>query len=165
VSGRHWVVERDPGNKYRGSFTLGDRNVQLPANAVVSVTRGEGFNLWRMIVNAVANQFVMRQMIKLPGLLFAELTGDGRQGFGQTLTVWENRAMVPFRDGGAHHFAKRFLSWVFLGGKVQAYFLTWSADGRIPSVEEAAALSKTYGRYFDGGKLIRKQRRPSGERT
>lgn len=160
VSSPAWRLARDPANKYGGTFVFGDRMVNLPPDAIVSVTRGERFNLWRLIVNSIANQVVMRQMAKTPGLLYAELTGDATQGSGQTLTVWESQAMVPFRDSGAHRFSKRFLSWVFFGGKAQAYFLTWKANGRIPTAAEAANLVKAYGRHFDGGRLLQKQGRP-----
>lgn len=160
MSARTWTFHRDPANKYAGRFVFGDSTIHLPPDAIISVTLGERFNLWRLIVNSIAGQFVRRQMARTPGLLYAELTGDASQGSGQTLTVWESQAMVPFRDRGAHHFAKRFLSRVFYSGKVQAYFLTWTANGQIPTAAEATALVKEYGRHFDGGRLVQKQRRP-----
>jgi hypothetical protein len=157
---RSWTFERDPANKFGGTFVFGDRKIALPQDAVVSATLGERFNWWRLIVNSIATQFIKGQMTRTPGLLYAELTGDAAKGSGLTLSVWESPAMVPFRDSGAHQFAKRFLSWVFYGGKVHAYFLTWAAHGRIPTAVEATELIKEYGRFFEGGKLIRKQRRP-----
>ena len=114
MSRKNWVFGRDPENKLRGSFTLGDRNIQLPVAAIVSVTRGEGLNLFRMIVNAVANQFVMRQMLKTTGLLYAELTGDGRQGFGQTLTRVGEQGDGPVPGEGCTSFRQAVSKLGFL---------------------------------------------------
>ena len=44
---RRWVRYEDPNNKYGATFTLGNKSVDLPKDAVVSVTRGENFNIPR----------------------------------------------------------------------------------------------------------------------
>ncbi|MBV7506537.1 hypothetical protein KW850_14830 [Bacillus sp. sid0103] len=88
---KKWEKQIDPNKKYGGAFILGDRNVEIPPPAVVSVTRGEQFN----------------------------------------------------------------------SGKVQSYFLTWKANGYIPTYEESAEIVTTYGRHFDGGKLVRKAQQPN----
>jgi hypothetical protein len=98
----------------------------------------------------------MRSMGKTENLLYAELTGQVQGGVGQTLTVWKDpKQMNKFRKKGFHNFSRRFFSWVFYSGSVKAYFLTWKLTETIPSSEEAAKFVKEYGRYFEGGKLIR----------
>ena len=100
-------------------------------------------------------------MSKNEDLLYAELKGQLDGGIGQTMTVWkEGKKMNSFRTSGAHNFARKFFSWVFYSGKVQSYFLTWRANGRIPNYEEAAEIVTTFGRHFDGGKLVRQARQP-----
>ncbi|WP_378935008.1 hypothetical protein [Metabacillus herbersteinensis] len=56
----------------------------------------------------------------------------------------------------SHNVARKFFSWVFYSGKVQAYFITWEIKGEIPSSEEATTIIKIHGRHFDGGKLVKK---------
>lgn len=154
---RKWVRHKDPNNKYGGIFTLGNKNVDLPKDAVVSVTRGENFNIPRLIINSILNQFVMKSMVKKENLIYAELTGQLQGGIGQTLTVWkDSKQMNEFRTKGFHNFSRRFFSWVFFSGSVKAYFLTWKLKETIPTAEEAANSVKEYGRYYEGGKLIRK---------
>lgn len=50
-----WVRHQDPNNKYGATFTLGNRDVELPETAIISVTRGERFNIARMIINGIVN--------------------------------------------------------------------------------------------------------------
>jgi hypothetical protein len=156
---REWVRHVDPNNKYGATFTLGDRELELPPDAVVSVTRGEQFNIPRLIINGIVNQLVMKQLAKNENLIYAELSGQMQGGIGQTMTVWRGKDMQKFRDSGAHKFALRFFSWVFYSGKVGAYFHTWRAV-EIPTAEEATAVVKEHGRYFVGGKKIRGGSRP-----
>ncbi len=156
-----WIKHEDPNNKYGATFTLGERGIELPAGTVISVTRGEAFNIPRLLVNGIVNQFVIKGLTKNNDLLYAELSGQLQGGIGQTLTVWKDaKRMNMFRTSGSHNFARKFFSWVFYSGKVQSYFLTWEYEGEIPSTEEATAIVKTYGRHFDGGKLIRKATPP-----
>jgi hypothetical protein len=153
---RDWVKHEDPSNRYGASFTLGNRDMPLPEGAVVSVTRGESFNIPRLIINGLLNQFIMKSMRNNPNLLYAELTGQLQGGIGQTLTVWRHGTdMNRFRTEGWHQFSRRFFRWVFYSGNVQAYFYTWKLTGTIPSSEEATAYVKTHGRHYDGGKLVK----------
>ncbi|WLD91773.1 hypothetical protein [Alkalihalobacillus sp. AL-G] len=158
---KKFVAHPNSQNKFEGMITYGDRDIELSENPLISITLGERFSVWKTIVNAVVSQFVMKQMKKSSGLLYAELKGNIKEGYGFTLTVWESKAMVPFRDRGAHKFAMRFFSWVFYGGKSQAYFLTYKADDVIPTSEEAYQLVKEYGKFIDGGKLVRKAKNPA----
>jgi hypothetical protein len=104
---------------------------------------------------------IMKSMSKNEDLLYAELKGQLDGGVGQTMTVWKaSKEMNSFRTSGMHNFARKFFSWVFYSGKVQSYFLTWKVNGNIPTYEEAAEFVTTYGRHFDGGKLVRKTQQP-----
>jgi len=158
---RAWVKHADPDNRYGATFTLGYRDIELPRDAVISVTRGESFNIPRLMINGVINEFIMKAMIKNEDLLYAELTGQLQGGVGQTITVWKDgKRMNHFRTSGMHNIARKFFSWVFYSGKVQSYFLSWPHEGVLPSTEEITELVKTYGRHFDGGKLIKKANPP-----
>jgi len=157
------MKHQDPSNKYGASFTLGDRTISVPAGAVISVTRGERFNILRLLINGVINQFVMKSLIKNEDLLYAELTGQLQGGIGQTLTIWTNgKRMNKFRTSGWHNFARKCFGWVFYSGSVQSYFLTWEYNGSIPSSEDITSYVKTYGRHYDGGKLVKKSSPPKG---
>lgn len=156
-----WVKRQDPNNKYGAKFTLGNRDVELPETAIISVTRGERFNITRMIINGIVNEIVKKQLTKNENLLYAELSGQLQGGIGQTVTVWKDASsMNYFRTNGAHKFAKKFFSWVFYSGEVRAYFLTWKTGNRIPLDIEIEGIIKKYGKYFDGGKLIRHAQQP-----
>ncbi|UNK20302.1 hypothetical protein MNQ98_09940 [Paenibacillus sp. N3/727] len=156
-----WIKHQDPNNKYGAKFTLGDRDTLLPETAIISVTRGERFNIFRIIINGIVNEFVMKQLTKNEKLLYAELSGQLQGGIGQTVTVWKDgSSMNNFRTKGAHKFATQFFAWVFYGGKVQAYFLTWKISNQIPMDHEIEETIKKYGRHFDGGKLIRQAQKP-----
>jgi len=107
---RTWTKHEDAHNKYGATFTLGDRNVILPPGAVISVTRGEMFNIPRLIINGILNQLIMKKLLKNEDLLYAELSGQLQGGIGQTLTVWKDgKSMNRFRTQGAHNFARKFL--------------------------------------------------------
>ncbi|MEH7307766.1 hypothetical protein [Neobacillus drentensis] len=78
------------------------------------------------------------------------------------MTVWKvAKDMNSFRTSGIHNIARKFFSWVFYSGKVQSYFLTWKANGYIPTYEESAEIVTIYGRHFDRGKLVRKAQQPN----
>ena len=154
---RKWVKHEDPNNKYGATFTLGNKSVSLPNDAVISVTRGENFNIPRLIINGLLNQFIMKALSKNENLLYAELTGQLQGGVGQTLTVWKDpKLMNNFRTKGFHNFSRRFFSWIFYSGNVKAYFHTWKLSETIPSSDEAKKFVLENGRFFHGGKLIRK---------
>jgi hypothetical protein len=159
LKNRKWVQVPNPNDKYSGSLVLGDREVELPPDAIISVTRLENMSLWRTILNFLLTLLVMKQMRKNEGLLYAELTGNMKGGGGNTLSVWKSREMIPFRDSGSHRFSMKFFRWIF-SGKVQSYFLTWKANGHIPTYEEATAIVKKYGKHYDGNSLVRKASRP-----
>lgn len=158
---KEWVKHQDPNNKYGAKFTLGDRSVELPETAIISVTRGENFNILRIMINGSINNFVKKQLLNNENLLYAELSGQLQGGIGQTVTVWKNgRSMNNFRTKGAHKFAVRFFSWVFYSGKVQAYFLTWKISNSIPEENEIEEIVRKYGRHLDGGRLINPAQQP-----
>lgn len=155
-----WVKHDDPNNKYGATFTLGDRNATLPTGTVISVTRGEMFNIPRLILNGILNQFIMKALTRNEDSLYAELSGKLQGGIGQTVTVWKDgKRMNRFKTRGFHNFARKFFSWVFYSGKVQSYFFTWEHQGRLPSSEEITRYLKLNGRHFDGGKLVKKAAR------
>lgn len=159
---RQWITHKDPANKYAARFTLGTREVELPPDAIISLTLGDGFSIGRMIANGVITQFIQRQLLKSAGLIYAELDGDARTGSNLTMSVWSGKAMTKFRDSGAHKIAKNFFSWIFYSGKTQVYFLTCGAKGRIPTTEEGYALARQFGRHFDGGVEVRATKQPHG---
>lgn len=162
MTDRKWIRHMNPENPYAARIVLGDSTIELPEDAVISLTLGEQFSLWRTIVNGLVTVLVQKQLAKNPHLLYSELSGDAKAGNGLTLSVWsgKGRKMGEFRESGAHKFAMRFFSWVFYSGKVQAYFLTFPANGgRIPTAAEATELCHEYGRHFDGGKLVKKASR------
>ena len=161
-----WLKIQDPNNKYGAKFTLGDRNSKLPPGAVISVTRGELFNIPRLLINGMLNHFIMKALTKKENLLYAELTGQLQGGIGQTVTVWrDGKCMNKFRKKGIHNFARKYFSWVFYSGKVQSYFLTFEHTGHLPSNEELTTFVKKYGRHFDGGKLVKKANPPITRKT
>lgn len=150
--------------KKMGSFTLGTRHVVLPSDALISVTLVERMSMGRSLMLSLVNMLlVMGQLKRDPGLLYSELVGaedpDGSK-WGVTLSVWESKAMMPYRDSSGHSLAMRFFSWIFFGRKVQSYFLTCRALGRLPSYEESRSLAQQYGKHFDSGKLNRTARPP-----
>ncbi|MFD1739828.1 hypothetical protein ACFSCX_25515 [Bacillus salitolerans] len=157
---KKFVAHSNPEDKFGGLLSFGSRDIILPQDAIISITLGEQFTTWKTVVNAIVSQFVMKQMKKSEGLLYAELKGHLTEGYGLTMSVWDSKSMVPFRDKGPHKFAMRFFSWVFYGGKSQAYFLTYKANGSIPSIEEAYTLVKKYGKHYNGGKLERSAKKP-----
>lgn len=143
-----------------GLITIGSRDVELPPDAVVSVTRGEHFPGWPYFLNTIGNLIVIRQMLRHPGLLYAELQGMPELSGGQTLSVWRGREMVQFRDNGAHRWAMTALGWTFYSGETDAYFATFAARGRIPTFEDAGAIALAHGKHTHGGKLVRSASRP-----
>ncbi|PWK16441.1 DUF3291 domain-containing protein [Tumebacillus permanentifrigoris] len=156
MSRRKWV--HHPGPR----VTYGERDLsQLGPDALVTITRSEQLGMFRLLVAAVVNQFIMSQMVKRDDVLFAEIASDLKSSWAQTMTVWKNgREMTDFRNSGAHAKAIKFFHWVFYGGRVQSYVLSYQAKGQIPTVEEAAQIVMQYGRYADGGDIQRPARNP-----
>ena len=155
-----FVAHKNPESKYEGLITYGNRDILLPKDALISITLGEKFSIWRTIMNAIVSQFVMKQMKKAPKLLYAEMKGNIKEGYGLTMKVWEFSSMKQFRDNGAHKFAMRFFSQIFYSGNAHAYFLSYKNKGSIPTSAEAYDLVKKYGRFYDNGKLIRNSSAP-----
>lgn len=153
---RKWNTTRDQDGK--GLLRLGERPEQLPERAFISLTRGEGLNLLQLSINQLLTLMVMSQMKRTPGLLYAELQGElkNRKGIGQTITVWDGKSMSRFRNNGIHGFAMKFFTWVIHRKSTNTYYLTYSLNGSIPSQVEAADILKKYGKFYDGGKLVRK---------
>lgn len=158
---RKWIKHVDPNNKYSATYTLGNRDIVLPPEAVISVTRGEQLSMTRLVINGIINQFVMKALTKKEDLLYAELTGQMQGGIGQTLTVWKDmKRMNSFRTTGSHQFARKWFGWVFYRGRVQSYFLTRPHQGTIPSAQEMEKEVKEHGRQFKGGQLVKKATPP-----
>lgn len=157
---RKWIRHKEPGDPvWKTHMTLGDRNVELPPGALVSVTYLKDLNAFRGILNGLTSLAVMSQMTKTEGLFFAEIYA-AEKGRGHTLTVWAPKAMVPFRDQKRHGWVMRYMSWIFFGGKCQAYFLTWLAKGRIPTPQEIPPIVFDHAKHYDGGNLVRQASRP-----
>lgn len=154
---KKWAKLRNPNSAFDAVYVLGDREIELFPGEVISVTRVEGFSLFRMLLNDILNRFVMKAMITNKDLRYAEVAGRRADGISQTVTIWKSgRRMNQFRQNGLHQAARKIFRWVFYSGNVQAYFLTWKYEGPLPPTEEITAFVKTYGRHFDGGKLTRK---------
>lgn len=158
---RTWTLHRDPANKYGGMMTFGTRPEQLPPNAIISATRSERFSIGRLILNNILNQFIMRQLAKMEGLVYAELNADMKEGYAQTMLVWTGKELSTFNKRGAHSFARRFFGWVLLGGKVHLYSLNWAATGSTPTAAEVEAVLKNHGKLHVAGELVRKPSRPA----
>jgi len=160
------TYQNDPDALWRGSIIVGAKEAALPEEAVISLTLGERLPLWRTLLNSLLNQLALRQLVRSPDLLYVEVVGDLKEGFGYTMTVWKRgRAMAEFRDNGGHGWIKRFMSWVFYLGKSHAYFLTYPAQGReIPTLEEGRMVLRAHGRFLLGGRLVRPASRPTTAR-
>jgi hypothetical protein len=157
-----WKLVKDKKDKMKMSFVLGNRDIALPPDAIISVTRLENMTIWRTILNNVLNLFVMGQLkrkFNKKKLLYAELTGSGKERGGNTLTIWSGVEMGEFKRSGSHKYAMKFFRWIF-GGQVESYFISWRANGRIPSYEEATIISKQHGRHYSGNKLVSNKTRP-----
>jgi hypothetical protein len=156
MSGRKWV--RHPGQL----VTYGERDrSQLGPDSVVTITRSERLSLFRLLVAAVLNETIMRQMVKRDTVIFAEVAANVREGWAQTTSVWKNgREMTEFRNSGAHGKALKFFHWVFYGGRVHSYVLSYKALGEIPHLEEAAQIVKQYGRFAEAGEIVRTAKSP-----
>lgn len=157
---KKWRAEKDGGGF--GVLKLGEKPNQLPDKAFISLTRGEGLNIFQLVVNQALTLLVMQQMKKSPGLLYAELHGElkDRRGNGQTMTVWDGKRMGQFRNHHSHGFAMKFFTWVIHRKNTKTYYLTYSADGNIPSLLEARDILKAHGKFYDGGKLARRASPP-----
>lgn len=157
---RQWVLHKDPENRYGGYMTLGTRDVVVPENALISATRSENLTIGRVIINMILNRMIMKQLARMDGLLYAELTADMKLRQVQTMLVWSGKELAAFHRSGAHHFAAKFFRWVLLGGPVTFYSLNWEAKGRIPTAAEVTAVLHAHGKRYEGGKETRKPSRP-----
>jgi hypothetical protein len=151
----------NPNNKTAGVIYIGDKDQNLPESAWISITLGEQLNLGRMIVFTLLNQIVISQMRKSKEIMYAELYGDLKQGSGLTMTVFKRRTKPSFSNSGSHKWIVKFFRWLVYGGKTRSYFLSYSANGVIPEYEQALAIVKKHGRYFEDNKLIRKSSKPN----
>ncbi|MFK2825963.1 hypothetical protein QYG89_09840 [Bacillus sp. B190/17] len=160
---KKWAAKKD--NKGNSTLVLGEVPKLLPETTFISLTRGEGLNLFQLFVNQMLTLMVMNQMKKSPGLIYAELHGELKKGKGngQTMTVWDGKTMPKFRNNGSHGFAMKFFGWVIHRKNTKTYYLTFPADGKIPSTIEAANILKEYGKFYNGGKLARKATPPKKE--
>ncbi|WP_408009242.1 hypothetical protein ACJROX_02690 [Pseudalkalibacillus sp. A8] len=86
---KKWRSVKGKGGGF-STLVLGEKPGILPEKSFISLTRGEGFNFFQLIINQILTLMVMNQMKKAPGLLYAELNGElkDRKGYGQTITVW-----------------------------------------------------------------------------
>ena len=158
---KKWTsIKEGAGNG--GLLILGKKPTTLPDQTFISLTRGEGLNFAQLIINQVFTLLVMNQMRKTPGLLYAEVGGELKKGRGngQTMTVWDGKTMPKLRNQGTHHFAMKFFGWVIHRKNTQTYYLTYSAGGKIPSMEEAREIVKEHGKFYDQGRLVRKATPP-----
>jgi hypothetical protein len=162
---RKWTAKKGQGGF--GTLRLGEKPEQLPEKAFISLTRGEGLNFLQLIINQLLTLMVMNQMKKAHGLLYAELHGElkNRRGSGQTMTVWDGKTMPKFRNKSSHGITMKFFAWVIHRKNTKTYYLTFSADGKIPSTTEVTDIIKRYGKFYDGGKLARKASPPNMKRV
>lgn len=159
MRGRKWI-------RHQGQHvTFGEPDVsQLGSESVITITRSENLSVFRLLIAAFLNEGIMRQMRKRDAVLFSEVAANVRDGWAQTMSVWKNgQDMTSFRDSGMHRWVLQFFRWVFYGGRVQSYVLTYKAWGEIPNLGNAAQLVKEHGRYSDGGKVIRTANVPKGK--
>lgn len=159
---KKWTMVKGKGGK-GGLMVLGEKPDFLPELAFVSLTRGEGLNFSQLVINQVFTLLVMNQMKKTPGLLYAEVEGELRngKGYGQTMTVWDGKTMPQLRNRGSHGFAMKFLSWVIHRKNTQTYYLTYKTNGSIPTKEQATDVLKKSGKFYDRGLLVRKATPPN----
>jgi hypothetical protein len=157
---KKWSTEK--GQSGFGTMVLGEKPEQLPDNAFISLTRGEGLNIIQLIINQILTVIVMHQMKKTPGLVYAELNGELKKGrgSGQTMTVWDGKMMPNFRNKYSHGVAMKFFGWVIHRRNTKTYYLTCSANGKIPTINETTHILRKYGKFYDGGKLVRKATPP-----
>lgn len=152
---RKWILHRDPAYKYGGMMTLGSKDVTLGPDATISATRSAKFSIFRLILNNILNQFISRQLRRMEQVVYAELSVDLKEGWAQTMVVWNSAALTSFRRGGSHSFAKRFFGWVLLGGPVEFSTVTWRANGKIPTQAETTDILLRHGKQYVGGKQVR----------
>ncbi|MBM7662306.1 hypothetical protein JOC85_003113 [Bacillus mesophilus] len=152
---KRWKMDREPGGI--NALILGSKPEQLPKQTFISITRGEGLNVAQLIINQILNLIVMNQMKKTPGLLYSEIKGEivRGKGNGGTMTVWDGKTMPKFRNKDSHGIVMKFFGWVIHRKNTKAYYLTYTSDGTIPSFLEAIEIVKQYGKFYDGGKLVR----------
>lgn len=158
------IWKREQTSRFGGVLTLGERNdfPQLPAGAVVSITHGIHMKLLQTLVSTLVNHLLILPALKQnDDLLYMEGHGDLFSGDSLLITVWHAKAMVRFRDQGAHGWAKDQLTRYVFGQNVTAWFLTYTPkDHRIPTAEEARQLSETFGKMMVNGSFVRSAVRP-----
>jgi hypothetical protein len=157
VEKKKWAIVKG------GLMVLGEKPDSLPKYAFVSLTRGEGLNFAQLVINQVFTLLVMNQMKKTPGLLYAEVEGELKRGkgYGQTMTVWDGKTMPQLRNSGSHGFAMKFFGWVIHRKNTQTFYLTYKANGNIPTKDQANEILKEFGKFYDRGVLVRKATPPN----
>ena len=159
---RTWKRERT--SRYGGVMMLGERSdlPQLPAGTVVSITHGIHMKLSQTLVSTLVNHlFILPALKQNDDLLYMEGHGDLFSGDRLLITVWRTKAMIQFRDKGAHGWAKDQLTRFVFGQNVTAWFLTYTPkDHRIPTAQEARQLSETFGKMMVNGSFVRSAVRP-----
>ncbi|MCF6411377.1 hypothetical protein [Pseudalkalibacillus salsuginis] len=153
---KKWRSVKGEGSGF-GTLILGKKPEIQSEQIFISLTRGEGLNFFQLIINQILTLMVMNQMKKAPGLLYAELYGEmkDRKGYGQTMTVWDGKTMPKFRNRRSHGIAMKFFGWVIHRKNTKTYYLTYSSNEKIPSVTEVRDIIREYGKFYDGGKLVR----------
>lgn len=157
---KKWTTKKGSGGT--GKFVLGEVPERLPETTIISLTRGEGLNLFQVFINQVLTLMVMYQMKKTPGLIYAEVSGEIKKGrgIGQTMTVWDGKMMPKFRNKSSHGIAMKIFAWVIHRRNTKTYYLTFSASENLPSAINATNMLRAYGKFYDGGKLVRKATPP-----
>ncbi len=159
---RSW--KREQISRYGGVMRLGDRAdfLQLPADALVSITHGTNMKLLQTIVSTLVNYlFILPPLVRNENLLYIEGHGDLLSGESLLITVWHGKGMVKFRDRGGHGWAKDWLTRFVFGQNVTAWFLTYAPkDHHIPTADEARYLSEIFGKMMKNGSFVRSAARP-----
>ena len=134
---------------------------ELPADAIVSLTRSQALRWWQAILNRLITGLLIKpSLVKNLDLLYAELHADLKAGNGLTITVWRGRALASFRDGGGHGWTMRYMTKFLIGG-AKMYFLTYRPrNSRIPAASEAIRLVEQYGKIMANGRILRGATRP-----
>ena len=154
---RRWITAETFGKG--GRMALGQRPVELPADAVVSITLATNLSLRQFVMGALVSQLIMRQCRKAPGLLYAEVAADYDGRYSYTLSLWRGPEMRAFRDKRSHGWAMRKMAWLFYGEAAEAWFLTYRTD-TLPAFREAMETARRHGRHFKAGMQVRPQSPP-----
>ncbi|GEM_PF-2156883 len=154
---KKWKLQ---GNTEDGDMMiLGDRATitPLPDKTLISITYSKNANILQGVLSVLFQfLFIIPNMSKNDGLLYAELIVDMKTRDGLTISVWKDKALVPFRDKGSHGFAIRKLGWVLTGFNMTSHFLSIRPiDGQIPTPPQAKTLAEGHGKTYHKGKVIR----------